>query len=183
MITEAKGLVVTGEMQPGFEEILTPAALQFVERLERQFGARRKELLEKRKVIQAEINQGKMPAFLEETRHIRESNWTINPLPNDLKDRRVEITGPVDRKMIINALNSGAKLFMADFEDANSPTWSNCIEGQINLRDAIRGTISFENPNGKSYKLNEKIAVLKVRPRGWHLEEKHVLLDGQADFR
>ena len=180
MITEAKGLVVTGEMQPGFEEILTPAALQFVERLERQFGARRKELLEKRKVIQAEINQGKMPAFLEETRHIRESNWTINPLPNDLKDRRVEITGPVDRKMIINALNSGAKLFMADFEDANSPTWSNCIEGQINLRDAIRGTISFENPNGKSYKLNEKIAVLKVRPRGWHLEEKHVLLDGQA---
>ena len=108
MITEAKGLVVTGEMQPGFEEILTPAALQFVERLERQFGARRKELLEKRKVIQAEINQGKMPAFLEETRHIRESNWTIDPLPNDLQDRRVEITGPVDRKMIINALNSGA---------------------------------------------------------------------------
>ena len=161
------------------KKFLTPEALQFVERLERQFGARRKELLEKRKVIQAEINQGKLPAFLEETRHIRESNWTINPLPNDLQDRRVEITGPVDRKMIINALNSGAKLFMADFEDANSPTWSNCIEGQINLRDAIRGTISFENPNGKTYKLNEKIAVLKVRPRGWHLEEKHVLLDGQ----
>ena len=135
------------------------------------------------KSFKTEINQGKLPAFLEETRHIRESNWTINPLPNDLQDRRVEITGPVDRKMIINALNSGAKLFMADFEDANSPTWSNCIEGQINLRDAIRGTITFENPNGKSYKLNEKTAVLKVRPRGWHLEEKHVLLDGQANFR
>lgn len=179
MITEAKGLVVTGEMKPGYEEILTPEALQFVEQLERKFGARRKELLEKRKVIQGEINQGKMPTFLEETRHIREGNWTINPLPNDLQDRRVEITGPVDRKMIINALNSGAKLFMADFEDANSPTWSNCIEGQINLRDAIRGTITFENPNGKTYKLNEKTAVLKVRPRGWHLEEKHVLLDGQ----
>lgn len=179
MITEAKGLVVTGEMKPGYEEILTPEALQFVEQLERKFGARRKELLEKRKVIQEEINQGKMPTFLEETRHIREGNWTINTLPNDLQDRRVEITGPVDRKMIINALNSGAKLFMADFEDANSPTWSNCIEGQINLRDAIRGTITFENPNGKTYKLNEKTAVLKVRPRGWHLEEKHVLLDGQ----
>lgn len=180
MITEAKGLEVTGEIKAGFEEILTPEALQFVEKLERQFGARRKELLEKRKVIQEEINQGKLPTFLEETKHVREGNWTIDPLPNDLQDRRVEITGPVDRKMIINALNSGAKVFMADFEDANSPTWSNCIEGQINLRDAIRGTIDFENENGKKYKLNEETAVLKVRPRGWHLEEKHVLLDKQA---
>ena len=178
MITEAKGLEVTGEMKPGFEEILTPEALHFVEQLEIQFGPRRKELLERRKKVQQEINEGKLPTFLPETRHIREGNWTIAPLPDDLQDRRVEITGPVDRKMIINALNSGANLFMADFEDANSPTWSNCVEGQINLRDAIRRTISFENPNGKTYQLNEKTAVLKVRPRGWHLEEKHVLLDG-----
>ncbi|WP_110927199.1 malate synthase A [Bacillus massiliglaciei] len=180
MITEAKGLEVSGEMQPGFEEILSPEALQFIEKLERNFGERRKGLLERRKEIQEEINNGKKPDFLEETKHIREGAWTIGPLPADLQDRRVEITGPVDRKMIINALNSGACLFMADFEDANSPRWTNCVEGQINLRDAIRGTISFENPNGKTYKLNEKTAVLKVRPRGWHLEEKHVLLDGQT---
>ena len=179
MITEAKGLQITGEMKPGYEEILTPEALQFIERIEMHFGNRRKELLERRVKVQEELNQGKKLDFLEETKHIRQGDWTIASLPADLEDRRVEITGPVDRKMIINALNSGANVFMADFEDANSPTWENCVEGQLNLRDAIRGTISFENPNGKVYKLNQKTAVLKVRPRGWHLEEKHVLLNGQ----
>ena len=179
MIAETNGLQINGEILPEYEEILTPGALQFVQRLEQQFGERRKELLNRRKRVQEEINQGKLPNFLEETKHIREGKWTIGQLPNDLKDRRVEITGPVDRKMIINALNSGANVFMADFEDSNSPVWGNCIEGQINLRDAIRGTITFENPNGKTYKLNDETAVLKVRPRGWHLEEKHVLLGGQ----
>ena len=179
MIAETNGLQINGEILPEYEEILTPGALQFVQRLEQQFGERRKELLNRRKRVQEEINHGKLPSFLEETKHIREGKWTIGQLPNDLKDRRVEITGPVDRKMIINALNSGANIFMADFEDSNSPVWGNCIEGQINLRDAIRGTITFENPNGKTYKLNDETAVLKVRPRGWHLEEKHVLLGGQ----
>lgn len=179
MITEAKGLQITGNVKPGYEQILTAEALQFIERIERHFGERRKELLERRLSVQEDLNQGKLPDFLEETKHVRESDWTIAPLPHDLQDRRVEITGPVDRKMIINAMNSGANVFMADFEDANSPTWENCLDGQLNLRDAIRGTISFDNQNGKVYELKGKTAVLKVRPRGWHLEEKHVLLDGQ----
>ncbi|MEH6947734.1 malate synthase A [Bacillus sp. JJ634] len=179
MVTKVESLEINGEIKPGFEEILTPEALQFIAKIERYFGPRRKELLERRMKVQEEIDQGKVPQFLEETKHIREDNWTIDPLPKDLQDRRVEITGPVERKMIIDALNSGANLFIADFEDANSPTWSNCIEGQINLRDAVRRTIAFENSDGKLYKLNEKTAVLTVRPRGWHLEEKHVLLNGQ----
>ncbi|WP_340371834.1 malate synthase A [Peribacillus sp. FSL E2-0218] len=179
MITEAKGLQITGNVKPGYEQILTAEALQFIERIERHFGERRKELLERRLSVQEDLNQGKLPDFLEETKHVRESDWTIAPLPHDLQDRRVEITGPVDRKMIINAMNSGANVFMADFEDANSPTWENCLDGQLNLRDAIRGTISFDNQNGKVYELKGKTAVLKIRPRGWHLEEKHVLLDGQ----
>ena len=137
MITEAKGLQITGNIKPGYEQILTTEALQFIERIERHFSERRKELLKRRKSVQEELNQGKLPDFLEETKHIRESDWTIAPLPNDLQDRRVEITGPVDRKMIINAMNSGANVFMADFEDANSPTWENCVDGQLNLRDAI----------------------------------------------
>ncbi|WP_285765640.1 malate synthase A [Peribacillus sp. SI8-4] len=179
MITEAKGLQITGNIKPGYEQILTAEALQFIERIERHFSERRKELLARRLSIQEGLNQGKLPDFLDETKHVRESDWTIAPLPHDLQDRRVEITGPVDRKMIINALNSGANVFMADFEDANSPTWENCLDGQLNLRDAINGTISFENAKGKVYELKGKTAVLKVRPRGWHLEEKHVLLDGQ----
>ncbi|MFD9625029.1 malate synthase A [Peribacillus muralis] len=179
MITEAKGLQITGNVKPEYEQILTAEALQFIERMERHFSERRKELLERRNSVQEELNQGRLPDFLEETKQIRESDWAIAPLPHDLQDRRVEITGPVDRKMIINAMNSGANVFMADFEDANSPTWDNCMEGQLNLRDAIRGTISFENSNGKVYELKGKTAVLKIRPRGWHLEEKHVLLDGQ----
>ncbi|WP_163102669.1 malate synthase A [Peribacillus alkalitolerans] len=178
MKTEAKGLQVTGPLKKGYEEILTPQALQFVESLQSKFGEKRKELLERRKEIQEKIDTGIYPDFLPETKHIREGDWTVGPLPQDLQDRRVEITGPVDRKMVINALNSGANVFMADFEDANSPTWENCIEGQINLRDAVRGTIQYVAPNGKKYELSSNPAVLKVRPRGWHLEEKHVLLDG-----
>lgn len=179
MVVQTNGLEIHGSMEKGFEEILTPEALEFVEQLERHFGPRRKELLEKRAERQLEIDKGVLPDFLPETKHIREGDWKVAPLPQDLQDRRVEITGPVDRKMVINALNSGAKCFMADFEDANSPTWKNNIEGQINLRDAINKTISFENANGKKYSLKEETAVLIVRPRGLHLEEKNVTLNGQ----
>lgn len=163
-----------------FAEILTPEALEFVYQLHKSFNSRRKELLQKRIERQHEIDGGKLPDFLPETKHIRESEWTVAPLPADLQDRRVEITGPVDRKMIINALNSGAKVFMADFEDSNSPTWENNIQGHINLRDAIRKTISFKNEAGKEYKLNEKVATLLVRPRGWHLLEKNILIDNEV---
>lgn len=179
MSTQTRGIEIIGTLKAQYDEILTPEALQFIEELERNFGARRVELLQSRKKRQEEINNGKLPDFLPETKHLRNGDWTIAPLPEDLQDRRVEITGPTDRKMVINALNSGAKLFLADFEDATSPTWENIIEGQINLRDAINRTISFENQNGKKYKLNEKTAVLMVRSRGLHLDEKHMLLDGQ----
>ena len=158
-------------------QILTPEALTFVAQLHRNFEARRQELLQAREERQLSLDKGRQPDFLPETAFIRASDWKISPLPRDLQDRRVEITGPVDRKMIINALNSGARVFMADFEDASSPTWNNCLDGQTNLRDAIRRTISLEQ-NGKSYKLNEKTAVLLVRPRGWHLPEKHMQVDG-----
>ncbi|QBD81468.1 malate synthase A [Ktedonosporobacter rubrisoli] len=175
----AQGLEVTGQITPEFAEILTPEALNFVATLTRAFEGRREELLSKRVARQSELDAGKLPDFLPETAHIRTSAWTIAPLPADLQDRRVEITGPVDRKMVINALNSGAKVFMADFEDAHSPTWEGTIQGQINVRDAIKKTIDFTSPEGKAYRLNDKIAVLLVRPRGWHLNEKHVLLDGK----
>jgi len=178
MSTQTTGIEIIGNLKTEYSEILTPEALNFVEQLERRFGQRRRELLEAREQRQEEINAGKLPEFLADTKHIRESEWTIAPLPDDLKDRRVEITGPTDRKMVINALNSGAKVFMADCEDATSPTWESIIEGQINLRDAVNRTISFENQNGKKYELKDETAVLMVRPRGWHLEEKHVLLDG-----
>ena len=179
MSTQTTGIEVVGALKAQYEEILTPEALNFIEELEKNFGERRVELLQYRQKRQEEIDNGKMPDFLSETKHIRNGEWTVAPLPNDLQDRRVEITGPTDRKMVINALNSGAKLFMADFEDATSPTWENAVEGQINLRDAVNRTISFENPNGKKYELNEETAVLIPRPRGLHLEEKHVLLDGK----
>lgn len=161
------------------EEVLSPEALGFVERLVREFSPRRDELLQRRAVRQREIDQGRMPTFLEETRKIRQGEWAVAPIPDDLADRRVEITGPVDRKMIINALNSGANVFMADFEDSHSPTWAGTIQGQINLSDAIDGTISFTSPEGKAYALGPNTATLMVRPRGWHLPEKHVLLDGK----
>ncbi|HLT56787.1 MAG TPA: malate synthase A, partial [Bacillota bacterium] len=162
-----------------YEEILTPKALAFLEKLHDHFDERRRNLLELRQHMQEELNKGKRLGFLRETKSIREGDWTIAPLPKDLLDRRVEITGPVDRKMMINALNSGAKTFMADFEDASSPTWENMMEGQINLRDAIRREIDFQADNGKYYKLKEDTAVLIVRPRGWHLEEKHIQVAGR----
>ncbi|MDQ6832428.1 MAG: malate synthase A, partial [Chloroflexota bacterium] len=177
-LPSVEGVEVTGPIKPGYEEILTQDALAFVASLARAFEGRRQELLARRVARQAEIDAGKLPDFLPETRDIRAGDWTIAPIPADLQDRRVEITGPVDRKMIINALNCDAKVFMADFEDANSPTWANNIEGQINLRDAINKTITFDNPDGRVYRLNETTATLMVRPRGWHLNEKHVLIDG-----
>src|SRR5436309_4175143 len=170
---------ITGAVTPEFAEILTPEALNFVATLARPFAGRREELLQRRAQRQAEINAGKLPDFLPETEHIRNSEWTIAPVPADLQDRRVEITGPVERKMIINALNSGAKVFMADFEDAFSPTWEDTIQGQINVRDAVNRTIEYTSPEGKKYALQEKTATLLVRPRGWHLVEKHVFIDGK----
>jgi malate synthase len=174
-----EAIQMVGKMTPAFREILTPDALAFVARLHRAVEDRRRECLDRRQQRQAALDRGEKLDFLSETKHIREGDWTCAPIPPDLRDRRVEITGPTDRKMVINALNSGAKMFMADFEDANSPTWTNMVEGQINLRDAIRRSITFTNPGGKEYRLNEQVAVLLVRPRGWHLLEKHLLVDGQ----
>src|SRR5579862_6951405 len=154
------GVVVRGPLQPRFAEILTPAALDFVAALHRQFDARRVALLEARRARQLRISAGELPDFLPATRNIREADWRVAPIPADLLDRRVEITGPVDRKMIINALNSGANVFMADFEDANSPTWSNVLDGQVNLRDAIRREIRFTSPEGKAYELSDHPATL-----------------------
>jgi malate synthase len=167
-------------MEPEHYQILTAGALQFITRLATEFEPRRRELLARRRQRQTELDQGKMPDFLPETREIRESDWTVAPIPQDLLERRVEITGPVDRKMIINAMNSGASVFMADFEDANAPTWDNLIEGQINLYDTVRGAIHYESPEGKEYRLKDKTAVLMVRPRGWHLDEKHVRVEGKS---
>jgi malate synthase len=160
-------------------EVLTPDALDFVGQLQREFGARREQLLRARDERQARLDAGEMPDFLASTKSVRESEWQVAPAPRDLQDRRVEITGPTDRKMLINALNSGARVFMADFEDANSPTWSNLVEGQVNLIDAIERTLEFSSPEGKQYRLNEKVATLLVRPRGWHLDERHVLVSGK----
>lgn len=175
------GMLISGEMNEAYKSILTPEALHFLAELHEKFNPTRLELLENRIKRQAEIDNGVLPDFLEETKSVRESDWKVAPLPQDLLDRRVEITGPVDRKMIINALNSGAKVFMADFEDSNTPSWTNNINGHINLRDAINGTISYENPkNGKLYRLAPETATLLVRPRGWHLEEKHITIDGQS---
>ena len=160
-------------------EVLTKDALAFVARLQREFGGRRQELLKLRDERQTRIDAGELPNFLVTTSTVRDSDWQVAKAPKDLQDRRVEITGPTDRKMLINALNSGARVFMADFEDANSPTWSNLVEGQVNLTDAIERRIDFTSPEGKEYRLNEKIATLLVRPRGWHLDERHVEVDGK----
>jgi malate synthase len=162
----------------GCEQILNPVALDFVAALHRTFEPTRQELLARRVAVQNRIAAGGLPDFHPETRSIRNDDWTVATIPSDLLDRRVEITGPVERKMLINALNSGANVFMADFEDSNSPTWSNNVEGQRNLVDAVNRTITFTSPEGKEYKLNERTAVLFVRPRGWHLDEAHVLVDG-----
>jgi len=178
--TLPKGVEIKAPLQPGFEEILTPQALTLVAELQRRFNAQRHSLLEQRSDAQQALAQKGEIDFLAETSAIRQGDWTVAPLPQDLQDRRVEITGPVDRKMVINALNSGAKVFMADFEDSNSPTWENNIQGQINLRDAVNRTITFKDERkGKFYTLNEEVATLMVRPRGWHLTDKHILVDGQ----
>ncbi|MBI4182398.1 MAG: malate synthase A [Proteobacteria bacterium] len=175
-----KGVEILGSIGPGYGKVLTPDALAFVADLDRTFGATRRALLERRRDVQRRLDGGWLPDFPAETRKVRESDWTIAPVPADLQDRRVEITGPVDRKMIINALNSGANVFMADFEDAESPTWANLIEGQINLGEAAARTLSFVDPeSGKSYALGAKLATLVARPRGWHLTEAHVRVDGQ----
>ncbi|MGH9445689.1 MAG: malate synthase A [Terriglobia bacterium] len=178
--SKAKGIEIRGSLAEDYAGILTPDALAFLAELARKFEGRRVALLDKRKVRQEEILRGRLPDFLEETAEIRSGDWRVAPIPKDLLDRRVEITGPVDRKMIINALNSGANVYMADFEDSNSPTWRNSVEGQMNLRDAVRGTITFRSPEGKEYTLSEKAATLMVRPRGLHLVEKHLLIDGKA---
>ncbi len=168
---------VTGRMG----EILTPEALTFLAELHHRFEPRRQERLRARAVRQAEFDAGALPDFLPETADIRRAAWTVAPIPADLQDRRVEITGPVDRKMIINALNSGAKVFMADFEDANSPTFANCIDGQLNLKDRWAGTLSYDDPTtGKAYRLNDAVAVLKIRPRGWRLDERHATVGGEV---
>jgi malate synthase len=175
-----KNVQIVGEVEPEYAEILTFQALELAASLHRRLNPQRKELLKRRNAIQSTLDTGHDPDFLEETAGIRnDPGWRVTSTPPDLMKRHVEITGPTDRKMMINALNSGANVFMADFEDANSPTWSNMIEGQINLRDAVRGEIAYSSPDGKLYTLNEQIATLMVRPRGWHLVEKHVLVDGE----
>jgi malate synthase len=172
------GVEISGRITPEYAEILTPAAVAFATKLQRTFGTRRDELLALRTARQKEFDAGRTPDFLPETRSVREGDWRCAPVPADIQDRRVEITGPVDRKMVINALNSSANVFMADFEDANTPRWDNNIQGHINLRDAIRRRIDWVSPEGKAYRLNDKVATLFVRPRGWHLPEKHVTVDG-----
>jgi len=173
-----QGVTIKAPLKPGFETVLTHDAMALVARLHRQFNPRRIELLAKRAERSKRLDAGEKPDFLAETKHIRDGDWTIAPLPKDLLCRRVEITGPVERKMIINALNSGADAYMTDFEDSNTPNWDNQITGQLNLIDAVRRRITLDQ-GGKVYKLNDKIATLVVRPRGWHLDEKHVLVDGQ----
>jgi malate synthase len=174
------GLEILAPAAPAHDGVLSPPALELVADLARRFGGRVEELLARRRERQARFDAGERPHFLSETAAIREGSWTVAPLPADLLDRRVEITGPVDRKMIINALNSGANVFMADFEDSNSPTWDNVVEGQLNLSDAVDGSIRYVQPgSGKVYTLGSRVATLMVRPRGWHLPEKHVRLDGR----
>ena len=173
------GIQIHGPIAPELETILSPEALAFVAALHRRFNPRRQELLRVREERQAAIDAGAELDFLPETRLVRDAHWQVAPAPDDLLDRRVEITGPCDRKMVINALNSGAKVFMADLEDASSPTWSNVVDGQKNLYDAVRGAISFQNPDGREYSLNPETATLLVRPRGWHLDERHMMVDGE----
>ncbi len=173
------GLELFGPVDETAARVLTTDALALVARLARAFEDRRRELLAARTARQQHIVDGEYPDFLTATRDTREADWTVAPIPKDLLDRRVEITGPVDRKMIINALNSGARVFMADFEDSHAPTWRHTLDGQVNLIDAVRGTIRHESPEGKHYALGDSLATLMVRPRGWHLDEKHVRVDGR----
>ena len=170
---------LNGALEPGFEAVLTPDALEFVAELQGRFGDERAKLLEARAERRARLRQGETLHFLDETRDVREGDWRVEPVPADLQQRWVEITGPTDRKMMINALNSGADGFMADFEDANAPTWRNMVSGHINLRDAIDGTITHDSPDGRHYELGPRPATLLVRPRGWHLPERHLLMNGE----
>ena len=173
------GVDIRGEIRPEYEAILSVEACAFLAELARKFTARRGELMQLREQRQADIDSGVMPDFLPETAAVRDDpSWQVAAVPADLQDRRVEITGPTDRKMVINALNCGAKVFMADCEDANSPTWANMMQGQVNLRDAVDRSITFTNPDGRFYQLNERTATLMVRPRGWHLDERNLLVDG-----
>ncbi len=172
------GMEIKAPLHAGFDTVLTGEALALVATLHRQFEPRRKELLARRVERTKRLDAGERPDFLAETRNVRDGDWKVAPVPADLQCRRVEITGPVERKMIINALNSGADAYMTDFEDSNTPNWTNQIQGQINVRDAIRRTITLQQGE-KTYKLNDKVATLVVRPRGWHLDEKHVTVDGQ----
>jgi malate synthase len=177
---ERKGVLISGDIKPGYEKVLTPEAIDFAVELDREFGPERRRLLARRFEIQRRLDAGWKPDFLPETKAIREGDWRVAPIPRHLQDRRVEITGPTDRKMVINALNSGANVFMADFEDANTPTWENLIEGQANLIGAVGRTIAFDDPQtGRHYSLKDNTAVLFVRPRGWHLPEAHLLVDGK----
>src|SRR5438132_4367181 len=175
---KARDIAVSGRVTAEFAEMLTPEALDFIAKLHRQFESRRQELLARRAARQKEFDAGRRPDFLPETRQVREAEWNVAAQPKDMLDRRVEITGPTDSKMVINALTSVASTFMADFEDANCPTWHNMLDGQINLRDAVRRSIRFEQ-GGKHYQLNDKTAVIIPRPRGWHLDEKHLTVDGK----
>ena len=177
--SQTMGLEIQAPVAARQDDILSADALRFVERLAREFDPQREELLRRRALRQREFDAAVLPHFLSETEAVRQADWTVAPIPDDLQDRRVEITGPTDRKMVINALNSGASVYMADFEDANSPTWQNLVDGQGNLCDAIDGTIRFTSPEGKLYRLNKTTATLMVRPRGLHLPEKHVRLDGK----
>ncbi len=181
---QTQHLVIWGELKPGYETVLTPAAVAFIAELERKFGPERRRLLARRADIQRRLDAGWKPDFLPETKTIRDGDWRVAPIPRDIQDRRVEITGPTDRKMVINALNCGADVYMADFEDATTPSWDNLIEGQANLSDAVRRQITFDDPEtGRHYALNGKTAVLFVRPRGWHLPEKHSSCRRRADVR
>ena len=175
-----RSIEVLGKLTPEYRNVLSSEALDFIAELTRRFNPTREALLLERAHRQQEISAGTLPDFLAETASVRSGNWQVGPIPADLQDRRVEITGPVERKMMINALNSGAKVFMADFEDALSPTWDNVVQGQINLIDAVRRTIEFQNPDGRIYRLNPQVATLLVRPRGWHLLERHVRIDGKS---
>ena len=168
-----------GPEDPAFDPILTPDALEFVAALQREFGDRRQELLRAREQRRARLAAGETLDFLSETESVRTGDWTVAPVPDDLQQRWVEITGPTERKMVINALNSGADGFMADFEDANAPTWRNMVQGHINLRDAIEGTITYDGSDGRHYELHRDPATLLVRPRGWHLPERHLLVGGE----
>jgi malate synthase len=179
-LTTPAGVEVLGPIGNGYGRILSPDALAFLAELERRYGPTRRDLLARREEVDRRLQAGELPGFLEATREVRQADWQIAPVPADLQDRRVEITGPVDRKMIVNALNSGASAYMADFEDATTPTWANLVEGQINLFDAIRRAIDFTDPDsGKRYRLGDRLATLLVRPRGWHLPEAHLRVDGE----